>query len=482
MLKKNKELQEAESIIKHQNEKINKLNIQQKDEIDALQKTLQSNKCALDAMKKTLDNEKAFRICADEEKKNLKEQIKCSAIKYKSLENENEKLIGEKLKIEEAKRKISEQCNELIQKNISLENHCEKKELAFDKQTNLINQLENDISELKEKLNNYAEIEEENNKLAKQIKSFSKEMETYENEREVYVQRLQKMQREENELKCTIKDLKKEIDVKNNDINNLTEKNASIISKNSILSANIDNLQTNFTSCLQFLDEIFDNYVKCQVKQYGQIKNNESPLKLEPVLNEAFELFEKSLIEYKSLKLTYKESEVTFKDEINKKENIIKSLKDNINNYKQLIFENTNNNVLKTEKSTENQNFPRIQNDSVTFSQPISIEEIKKNLLVIKNIKFEVLPKQRLLVSECREFMLGKIKEIENLNNSKNNYVDSVQTHIECLKKEIVDKNITINRLKTEVLKLGERITEKDTLCNEMETELQHLRDNFGIY
>lgn len=481
-MKKNKELQEAESLINHQKEKINMLTIQQKDEIDALQKKLQSNKCALDAMKKTLDNEKAFRICADQEKKNLKEQIKCNAIKYKSLENENEKLISEKLKIEEAKNKISEQCNELIQKNISLENHCEKKELAFDKQTHLINQLENDISELKEKINSYVEIEEENNKLANQIKWFSKQMETYENEREVYVQRLQKMQREENELKCTINDLKKQIDVKNNNIDYLTEENSGISSKNSILSANIYNLQLNFTNCLQFLDEIFDNYVKCQVKQYGKIENNESLLKLEPILNEAFELFEKTLIECKLLKSSYKESEITLKNEINKKENIIISLKDNINNYKQLIFENANTSRLETEKSTENLNLTKIHNDTVMNSQLISYEEIEKNLLLINNIKFEVLPKQKLLVSECREFMFKKIKEIENLNISKNNYVENIHLKIENLNKEIVNKNITIKELKTEVSKLGEKITEKDALCNEMETELQHLRDNFGIY
>jgi len=481
-LKKNKELQEAESVINHQKEKINMLNIQQKDEIDALQKNLQSNKCALDTMKKTLDNEKAFRICADEEKKNLKEQIKCNAIKYKSLENENEKLISEKLKIEEAKNKISEQCNELIQKNISLENHCEKKELAFDKQTNLINQLENNISELEEKINNYVEIEEENNKLANQIKLFSKQMETYENEREVYVQRLQKMQREENELKCTINDLKKQIDVKNNNIDYLTEKNSGISSTNSILSANIHHLQLNFTNCLQFLDDIFDNYVKCQIKQFGKIENNESLLNLESILNEAFELFEKTLIECKLLKSSYKESEITFKNEINKKENIINSLKDNINNYKQLIFENANTSRLETEKSTKNLNLTKMRNDTVVSSQLISYEEIEKNLLFINNIKFEVLPKQKLLVSECREFMLKKIKEIENLNISKNNYVEKIHLKIENLSKEIVNKNITIKELKTEVSKLGEKITEKDALCNEMETELQYLRDNFGIY
>lgn len=481
-MKKNKELQEAESIINHQKEKINMLNIQQKDEIDALQKKLQSNKCALDGMKKTLDNEKAFRICADEEKKNLKEQIKCNEIKYKSLENENEKLICEKLKIDEAKSKISEQCNKLIQKNISLENYCEKKELAFDEQTNVINQLENDISELKEKINNYVEIEKENNKLGKQIKLISKQMEAYENEREVYVQRLQKIQKEENELKCTINDFKKQIDVKNKYIDHLTENISDINSKNSILSENVNNLQINFTNCLQFLDEIFDKYVKCQVKQYEHNENNEASLTLEPILNEAFGLFEKTLVEYQLLKSSYKESEISLKDEINKKENIIKSLKDNVNNYKQLIVENANTNILETKKCTENLNLNKIQNDTIINNHLISSEKIEKNLMFINNVKLEILPKQKFLISECKKFLLEKIKEIENLNISKNNYVEKVHIKMNDLNKKIIDKNIIIKELKTEVLKLEEKIIEKNTLCNEMEIELHHLKENFGIY
>lgn len=457
------------------------LNIQQKDEMDALQKKLQSNKCALDAMKKTLDNEKAFRICADEEKKNLKEQIKSIGIKYKTLESENEKLISEKLKIEEAKNKVSQQCNELIEKNISLENHCEKKELAFDEQTNLINQLENNITELKEKINNYIQTEDENNKLVKQIKQFSKQMETYENEREVYVQRLQKMQREENELNCIIKDLKKDIDINNNKINSLKEKNSVISSENVILSVNINHLQTNFTNCIKLLDEIFENYLKNRVEENKKVKNNELSLNFEPFLNEIFELFDQTLIEYKLLKSSYKDSETTLKNEINKKENIIKSLKDNINHKQDIIKSKIEKpSLLNTNNLTKDLNCIESKNDTNMSKLLILNDGLEKNSTYINEIRFELLPKQKLLVSECKEFVLEKIKEIENLNISKNEYVKNVHIQIKNFRKAIVDKNITIKELKTEVLKLGERITEKDELYNKMEIELQNLKGNFG--
>lgn len=457
---------------------------QQKDEVDALQKTLQSNKSALDAMKKTMDNEKAFRICADEEIKNLKEQLKCNTIKFKSFETENEKLVIEKLKIEETKNKISLQCNELIQKNISLENHCEKKDLAFDEQANVINQLENNITELKDKINSYIDTEEENNKFVKQIKSYSKQMETYENEREVYVQRLQKMQKEENEFKCIIKDLKNEIAVKNNEIKILKENNSDLSSKNANFAANINNLQTNFTDCLKLLDEIFDNYVKNQVKYNNIDESNKLSFKCEPFLNEAFELFEKTLSEFKTLKLSYKESETTLKDELNKKENIIKSLKDRINNYKQEIIKNETTIPDLSEKKNLTQvlNTSQTQNDTVMNDKKILSDEIDNNLKYIREIKIEVLPGQKLLISKCREFMLEKIKEFENLNISKNNYIDNVCLQVDHLKKEIDSKNITISGLKAEVLKLEEKITEKDALCNEMEVELQHSRDNIGTF
>lgn len=460
------------------------LNIQQKDEIDALQKKLQSNKGALDALKKTLDNEKAFRICADEEIKNLKEQIKCSTIKYKSLENENEKLTNEKLKIEEAKNKVSQQCNELIQKNISLENFCEKKELAFDEQVNSITQLESNITELKEKISDYVELEGENNKLLKQVKSFSKQMEAYENEREVYVQRLQKLQKDENEFKCILKDLKKEVDVQNSKINDLNENNSDLLSKNSTLSTNINNLQFNFINSLKLLDEIFDNYVKIQVKQKETIVNNEMSFKLESFLNETFELFEQTLTEYKLLKTCYKESELTLKDEINRKENIIQTLNDKIVNDKQEIIENeiAHLNLSETKSFTDNLNYISTQ-DHTNMNNKFNLsDELENNLTYINQIKFEILPKQKLLVSECKEFMLEKIKEIEIINISKNDFILNIQITIENFKKEIVDKDIIINELKTEVLTLEEKIAGKDALFNEMENELQHLRDNFGAY
>jgi chromosome segregation ATPase len=483
-LKKNKELQQAESTINNLKEKINMLNSQQKDEVDALQKTLQSNKSALDAMKKTMDNEKAFRICADEEIKNLKEQIKCNNIKFKSLETEIEKLFHEKLKIEETKNKISSQCNELIQKNISLENHCEKKDLAFDEQANIINKLENNITELKEKIKNYNEIEEENNKFVKQIKLFSKQMETYENEREVYVQRLQNMQKEENVLKSIIKELKVEIEVKNNEIKTLSEINSDLSSKTSKLATNLNNLQINFTDCLKLLDEIFENYVKNQIKHNNIDENNKLSFKFEPYLNEAFELFEKTLTEYKTLKFTYKESEIILKDELNKKENIIESLKNKISNYKQEIIKNgtTIPNSLETKNQNTGLNIKQTQNDTDLNNKIILVDEINKNLQYIHNIKIEVLPKQKLLVSNFREFMLEKIKEVENLNISKNNYIDNVHLQVDNLKKKIDSKNITISKFEAEVLKLEEKITEKDALCNEMEVELQHLRDNIGTF
>lgn len=459
------------------------LKTQQKDEVDALQKTLQSNKSALDAMKKTMDNEKAFRICADEEIKNLKEQIKCNTITLKSLETENGKLISEKLKIEEAKNKISLQCNELIQKNISLENHCEKKDLAFDEQANIINQLENNITELQDKIKIYIDTEEENNKLMKQIKLFSKQMETYENEREVYVQRLQKMHKEENELKCIIKDLKTEIEVKSNTITNLSESTSDLNFKNSKLIACIHNLQRNFTDCLKLLDEIFDNYVKNQVKHNNIDESNKLSFKLEPFLNEAFELFEKTLIEYKTLKLSYKESETNLRDELNKKENIIKSLKDRINNYKQEIVKNetTIPNHLVENNLTEELNIRQTQNDTIMNNSIILSDEIDKNLKYIHKIKSELLPRQKMLISKCKEFMIEKISEIENLNNSKNKFIDNVCMQVDHLKKEIDNKNLTISGIKAEVLKLQEKITEKDALCNDMEVELQRSRDNIGI-
>jgi len=460
------------------------LNVQQKDEVDALQKTLQSNKCALDAMKKTLDNEKAFRICADQEIKNLKEQIKFNTNKYKILENENEKLKNEKLKIEEAKSKISLQCNELIQKNISLESHCEKKELAYDEQTNTINQLENNITELKDKINSYLETEEDNNKLVKQIKSFSKQMETYENEREVYVQRLQKMQKEENELKCIVKDLKKEIDLKNHKICNLNAINLDLSSKNSIIFMNFKNLQTNFTNCLRLLDEIFEKYEKYQIKENKKIENNEVSEKLQPFLNETFELFDKTLTEYKLLKSSFKETEVVLKNEINKKDNVIKVLKDKINDYEQEKVKNdiSNINPLETINMTGDLNYIQPQNESTKMNKLYLINELEKNLTYINQIKIEVLPKQKLIVSGCKEFMIEKIKEIDNLNLSKNTYIENILIKIIDLEKEIVNKNETLKALNTEVLKLKNLITEKDALCNEMEIELQHFRDNLGIY
>ncbi|VVC24338.1 Hypothetical protein CINCED_3A012898 [Cinara cedri] len=477
LLKKNKELQEAESVINQQKEKINMLNIQQNDEIDALQKKLLSNKCALDALKKTLDNEKAFRICADEEIKNLREQIKCNTIKYKSLENENEKLKTEKLKAEEAKSKISQQCNELIQKNISLENHCEKKELAFDEQANLITQLENSITEMKEKINNYVEMEGENNKLLKQVKLFSKQMEDYENEREVYVQRLQKMQKEENEFKCIIKDLKKEIEVQNSKINYLNENNSDLSSKNLLLSDNISSLQFNFTNALKLLDDIFEKYVKVQANQNESIVDNKISFKLKPLLNEAFELFEQTLTEYRLLKSCYKESEITLRDEVNKKEIIIQTLKEKIENYKQKIIKNeiTSSNLSETKMFTEDANCIQTQDCPIINNKcNLSDEQVKDFINLV-----EILPKQKLLVSQYEDIMFEKINEIENLNISESNFIKNAKLIIENLNKKIFDKDIVINELKTEVLTLKEKITEKDLLYNEMENELQHFRDNF---
>ncbi|XP_022166739.1 GRIP and coiled-coil domain-containing protein 2-like [Myzus persicae] len=476
LLNKNKDLQEAESIIINLKEKIHVLNAQQKDEVEALQKTLQSNKHALDAMKKTLDNEKAFRICADQEKTNLKEQIKCNKIKYESLENENKKLISDKLKLEETQSRIKQQCNELLQKNISLENHCEKREQAFDGQTQLINKLENSITVLNEKLNNYVETEKENDKLLKQLKLFSKQMETYENEREVYVQRLQNMQKEENLFKCNIKDLKQEIDVKNNEINNLTESITILNSKNSLLSSNINNLQTNFTNCLKLLDEVFENYVK----QNTKIENNESSLQMGSLLNETFELFEHTLAEYKLLKLSSENSEITLKDEINQKEKIILSLKDKLDNFKQEIFKNeiTNLNFSEIKNTTGNSDLKQTLNENIDNRQLMINIELDKNLKYIYSIKNEILPKQKLLVSECMKFMFKKIEEIDNLNISKNCFIENVHTQMISLKKEIVLKNISIEELKTEVLNLRELVTAKDALCNEMDMELQHLKEN----
>lgn len=471
-------MQNAESLINQQKEKINILSVQQQDEVDALQKKLQSNKSALDAMKKTLDNEKAFRICADQEIKNLKEQIKCNANKYKDLENENEKLVKDKLKLEEAKSKINQQCSELIQKNISLENHCEKKELAFDKQIDTINQLENNIRELKEKINNCVETEKENEKLMKQIKSFSKQMENYENEREVYVQRLQKIQKEENELKCIINNLKKEIDLKNNEINILNENNSDLNSKNSMLILNINNLKTNFNSCLQLLEEIIDNYVKNQKKPNNQCEMYNLPSKLEPFLNETFELFEQSLIEYKKLKLFHKESEMTLKNNIDQKENIIKSLKDKVENYKHNL---TKNQISNSDNLEINSKAEKLIHKTSQI-KPLRIDELERNLMYINQIKIEIIPKQKLLVSECQKFMLEKIKEIDSLYISKNNYFENILLKIDNLEKEIDNKNISIKGLKSDISKLEEKIAEKDALCNEMEIELQHLRDNFGIY
>lgn len=465
-------MQEAESVINHQKEKINLLNIQQKDEVDALHKKLQSNKCALDAMKKTLDNEKAFRICADEEIKNLKEQIKCNTIKYKSLENENEKLINEKLKIEEAKTKINQQCNELIQKNIALENHCEKKDLEFDKQVCLINELENIVIELKEKINNYAETEEENNKLAKQLTLCSKQMEAYENEREVYVQRLQKIQKEDNELQYIIKDLKKEMDVKNSKINYLNEYISDLNSNNSILSTNINILQINCTNCLKLLDEIVDNYIKNQIKLNKGVNNEESSM-FRSLLNETFELFERSLTEYKLLKSYYKDSEFTLKSDINNKDNIIKSLQNKLKEYKQEVIKNGSSNIhiSDTKNVSKDLHFKQISND-----------EFEKQLTYINIIKVDLLPKQKLLISECKEFLLNKVKEIETLISSKNEYIKNVHIINENLKKKNDEKNTIIIELKTQILKFEKIITEQDASFKDMEIEIQYLKDNCGMY
>lgn len=308
---------------------------------------------------------------------------------------------------------------------------------------------------MKEKINNYVKMEEANNKLLKQIKSFSKQMESDENEREVYVQRLRIMQNEENKFKYIIKDLTKEVDLKSSKINHLNENNFELSSKNAILSDNINNLQFNFTNSLKLLNEMFDKYVKI----------HEFSFKLEPVLNEAFEVFEYSLAEYKLLRSCYKEFEITLKYEVNKKENIIQTLNDKIENYKQEIKKNEtpSSNLLETNVFTD--------------------KNIKDFINLVNSIKVKTLPQQKLLLSQCKEFMLEKINEIENvLNISKCSFTMNIEAMTESFKKDINEKHTTIIGLEKEVLSLKEKYKEKDALCNEMENELQHLRDNFGVY
>lgn len=377
-----------------------------------------------------LNDEKSSRICADEEIKYFK-QKKCNVDKYKSLENENKKIINENLKIKEINCKISEQCSELMQKNILLENNLKKRNLIFNQQRSVFDHLENSINKLKEKISDYHETKEENTKLIKQIKLLFEQNETFKNELQVYEQRSQQMQKEKIEFKCVIEKLKKNVILQNNKIINFNENNSILTSKNVMLVDNINNLQTNFMNCLQLLDEIFSNYV---TKQNNKVEIYELMSNLEIFLNDTFKIFEPTVLEL--IKLSHKISEINLKENIiNKKENIINLLKVNIENYLLTIIKNE---IL-----------------NLDF---LNIKPIKKGV----NIK--------------------KSQTDLNSNELKKNFdIEKVLLKVDCLKKEINNKNCILKKFKTIISKYGLKIAEKDAIYIGLMSKVQQCKNKIGM-
>lgn len=381
-------------------------------------------------MNLNLDDEKSSRICADQEIKYFK-QKKYNVDKYKALENENKKLINENLKIKEINSKISQQCSELMGKNISLENNLKKRNLIFNQQRSIFNHLENSISKLKVKISNYCETKEKNTELVKEIKLLFKQNESFKNELQVYEQSSQQMQKEEIEFKCVIEKLKKTVSLQNNKIINFNENNSILNSKNIMLVDNINNLQTNFTNCLKLLDEIFSNYV---TKQNNKVESYELMSNLEIFLNDTFKIFEPTVMEL--IKLSHKVSEINLKKNIiNKKENIINLLKVNIKNYLLTIIKN---------------------------------EILNLDFLNVKTIK--------------KDLTVKKSQNYLNSNELKKNFdIENVILKVDCLKKEINNKNCILKKIKTKISKYGLKIAEKDAIYIGLTSKVQQFKNKIGM-
>lgn len=412
--------------ITYKKKKNNNLTVQHKNEIDTLRKKFKE----INVMNINLDDEKSSRICANQEIKYYK-QKKCNVDKYKTLENENKKLINENLKIKEINCKISQQCSELMQTNILLENNLKKGNLTFNQQRSVFNHLENSISKLKDKISDYVETKEENTKLIKEIKLLFTQNETFKTELQVYEQRSQQMQKEKTEFKCVIEKLKKTVSLQHNKIINFDESNSILNSKNVMLVDNINNLQTNFTNCLKLLDEIFSNYV---TKQNNKVESYELMSNLEVFLNDTFKIFESTVMEL--IKLSHKVSERNLKENIiNKKENIINFLKVNIENYLLTIIKN---------------------------------EILNLDFLNIKTIK--------------KDLSIKKSQNDLNSNEFKKNFdIENIILKVDRLKKEINNKNYILKKFKTKISKYGLKIAEKDAIYIGLTSKIQQFKNKIGM-
>ncbi|XP_050431913.1 GRIP and coiled-coil domain-containing protein 2-like isoform X2 [Adelges cooleyi] len=480
LLEKTKQLQDAELKINQQQETINKLKnqkiVENSDEVDALKKKLQSNKLALDAIKKSLDNEKAFRICAEEEVKSLKAQINYQTEKQNSLERDNAILIKEKQSLEISKNKVSKQCNELVEKIILLEEHCDKKEQAFDEQAKYISELEDNLTDLKENLNYCNDLKEEKIKLLNQIEHISRCIQTLENERDMYVQNLQKTQSQEFELQNIVRTLKSELNQKNECLNKTIENNSTLSYTNSNLRTQINNLQTNFSSCLQFFDEVFDSHIKINTNEEKKKECSGLVSILKSYLNNTLDLLEKTLLEFKIHKHNYQDSILALKDELNNKEEYITILRKETKDVRNREIQATDSNLM-VNTTAVHTDTSALQNSNVLVTN--IFEELNQNLSYVSEIKTDLIPKQKQLVAECNMFVLDKIKDLEDIYNTKIQCIGSLYKTINQMKSEIDQKDDVIKVRKDELSVLNNKLEEKNLICHELETELLSYRDNF---
>ncbi|XP_050539311.1 GRIP and coiled-coil domain-containing protein 2-like [Daktulosphaira vitifoliae] len=472
ILEKNKLLCEADLLINEQQKIIKKLNnqhiVEKSDEVDALKKKLHSYKTALEAMKKNLDNEKAFKICAEEKIKQLEEQINSKAEKEISLENRNSKLAKENEYLEVTLKKLRHQCNELLEKNIMLENHCEKKEKAFDKQTKYVDELKEKVAEIEYNKSETELLKLENEKISMELLSVTRQLESYENKCTMYVQSLQKTQCSENELKSTVNKLQQENSINYDRIIKISNDYSELSTMNSNLTTQINSLLTNFSSCLKFLDEIFERYV---IKDKD---DNKLASVIGPLINEIFDILNESLLELKSCKQSHLETINTYKNVIMSKEKQISLLIKEIDTLlKQGSLINCNiidqANKCSILKQSEFKNIKYLKN---------AFNDLEKNFGYIKEIKTELLPRQKQLICECEIFLMENVKNIEDLYIKKNIYIENLDKLNKKLKIEIVEKNNIIVNLNEELKKLKERLNEKSLVFDENEIELKIYREN----
>lgn len=245
----------------------------------------------------------------------------------------------------------------------------------------------------------------------KQIKLIFKQIKTIKNELEMYLQKLQQMQKENNEFKCAIRDLKTEDDVNNYEINNLNK--------------NLNEL------CLQNVN------LTPAKKQDSQVKNNELSSKLDVIFNEVFELFFQTLMKNRLIKSSYQNSELILHEIIYKNKILMESFKEKLEKYVCETIENKlySKNFPETYIVLENSNIESTQND-VAINCQIDLNDI----------------------------------EIE-----KDFDIEKVVLKIDSLKNEIDKKNITLEELENEVLKLKENVTEKNDLIIELKYSKHNL-------